>query len=134
MTVEDVVLRFVEAINRADVGQLVALITDDHAFVDSDGSKITGREAVREAWSGYFSMTSDYTVAVEQALCSGNTVVVVGTASGAFARGGSPRPGSRWSVPAAWRAVVEGERVAVWQVFVNPEPIRAALDSASGTA
>ena len=28
---------------------------------------------------------------------------------------------NHWVVPAAWRVVVEGDKVAVWQVYVNPE-------------
>jgi len=32
-------------------------------------------------------------------------------------------PENRWSVPAAWRAVVRGGRLAEWRVYVNVEPI-----------
>lgn len=115
------VVQFVAAINAADADRLAALMTG-HVFVDSDGSKITGREAMRNAWSQYFSMMSDYRIRVEETFCLGNKVVLIGVATGAWAAGGRP-----WSVPAAWRAVVEGDRVSVWQVFVNPEPIRTAL-------
>jgi len=127
MRAEDVVLRFVDAINRADVDRLAALMTDDHVFVDSDGTRTAGRDVMREGWAGYFAMMADYRIAVAETYSSGATVVVVGTASGTYVGGGPPRPENRWSVPAAWRGVVKGDRVAEWQVFVNPEPIRAAM-------
>lgn len=127
MTVEAVVLRFVDAINHSDVDGLAALMTDNHAFVDSDGSRISGPSAVLEGWSQYFSMMLDYRVVVQETFSSGDTVVLVGTATGMYSCDGRPHPENRWAVPAAWRAVVEAERVAVWQVFVNPEPILAAM-------
>jgi uncharacterized protein (TIGR02246 family) len=83
MTIERVVLRFVEAINGADTERLAALMTADHVFVDSDGSKTTGRESMRKAWSQYFSMVRDYHINVEETFCGGNQVVLVGLATGA---------------------------------------------------
>jgi len=127
MTSEQVVLRFVEAINQADADGLADLMTDRHVFIDSDGSKMTGRESMRKAWSQYFSMMPGYRVNVEDIFCQGNKVVLVGLATGACAT-----TGRLWSVPAAWRAVVERDRVAVWQVFVNPEPILAAMRDQAG--
>ncbi|MEJ2217145.1 MAG: nuclear transport factor 2 family protein [Gemmatimonadota bacterium] len=127
MDVEQVAQRFVDAINGGDVESLSALMTDDHVFVDSDGSRTVGRQAVRDAWSQFFAMVGDYTVTVEERFHSGDTAVLVGMATGTVARAGGPRRANAWTVPAAWRVVVRADRVAVWQVFVNPEPILAAL-------
>lgn len=131
MNAEDVALRFVDAINRADVDGLAALMADDHVFVDSDGSRIAGRTTVAEAWSRYFSMMGAYQIEVHETYSSGDTVVLVGAAKGAWAGDRPPRPDAHWRVPAVWRAVVDADRVAVWQVFVNPEPILAARDTSS---
>ena len=127
MNVEEVALAFVDAINHANVDRLAALMTDEHAFIDSDGSRTIGRESMRKAWSQYFSMMPDYRVTVEETFRSGETMVLIGTATGTYAPAGQPHAGRRWSVPAAWRAVVSADQVAVWQVFVNPEPILAAM-------
>jgi len=132
--VEDVVLQFVDAINHADLRCLAALMTEGHVFIDSDGSQVTGRSAMLDAWSQYFSMMRDYRVTVREMFSSANTVVLVGTAEGVWAKTSPSDHGSRWSVPAAWRAVVDGATIAVWQVFVNPEPIRAALRGDGGSA
>jgi len=122
---ERIVLRFAEAVEHADAGALSDCITEDHVFVDSDGGRIEGRGAVLEAWSGFFQLVRDYRLGIEQTLSDGDTVVLLGTASGVCGR--KAEGGRSWRVPAAWRAVVRGDRVALWQVFVNPEPIRAAL-------
>jgi hypothetical protein len=31
-------------------------------------------------------------------------------------------------VPVAWRVQVEGDRVALWQLYVNPEVMQQALE------
>jgi hypothetical protein len=124
--VETVALRFVDAINSADVGRLAALMTESHVFIDSDGSQVAGRAAVAEAWSRYFAMMRDYRVVIRETFSSANVVALVGTAEGAWVKATADRR-PQWSVPAAWRAVVKGEAVDVWQVYVNPEPIRAAM-------
>ena len=36
-------------------------------------------------------------------------------------------PEDRWNTPAAWRAVTEHGRLAVWQVSADDEPIRRAM-------
>lgn len=120
-----IVLRFAEAVEQADAAALSDCMTEDHVFVDSDGGRIEGRGAVLEAWSGFFRMVRDYRLGIEGTFSDGDTVVLLGTATGIC--GGETGLGRPWRVPAAWRAVVRGGRVALWQVFVNPEPIRTAL-------
>lgn len=131
MEVRTTVLEFVDAINEADVGRLGALMTEDHAFMDSDGSRVVGRASVLDAWSQYFSMVGDYRVPAAETYVAAGTVVLLGCAEGRCGGSrGAAGPGCR-SVPAAWRAVGKGERVAIWQVFVNPGPILAAMRGAS---
>jgi ketosteroid isomerase-like protein len=122
---KDAVLRFVEAIHRADPGKMRPLLSEDHVFVDSDGSRIEGREAVLGAWEAFFSQVGDYRLEFDGVFEAGDAVVLVGAASGICA--GGIGPGRAWRVPAAWRAVVKDGWVTRWQVFVNPEPIREAL-------
>jgi len=117
------VLKFVDAIKGADVEAIYGLMSDDHRFIDSDGPEISGRDAMREGWVGYFSMVPDYKIEVQETLSDKQTVVLIGTATGTYSPDGKLNPDDRWNVPAAWRAVVKGDRIAVWQVFVNPEPI-----------
>ena len=74
-------------------------------------------------------MMADYRIDVEERYRSRQSVALIGTAAGTYVGGGQPGPRGHWAVPAAWRAVVKRGRVAEWQVFVNPEPIRAVMGS-----
>ena len=127
MTIVECVRGFVDAVNAADVTRMCTLMTEDHLFVDSDGAEVRGRESMRRSWVQYFRMMSHYHIEVTETFCEAGTVILVGTASGACAADGTATAASHWTVPAAWRAVVRDGRVAVWQVFVNPEPIRRAM-------
>jgi ketosteroid isomerase-like protein len=127
MTALKTVLDFVDAINRADAERLGGMMSDDHSFIDSDGTRTTGRPSVEDAWRRYFTMMPDYKIAVEETYSRGSVVVLIGTASGTYAAGGELKDENRWCVPAAWRAVTKGNRIAVWQLFVNPEPIARVI-------
>lgn len=78
-----IVLRFVEAVEHADAAALSDCMTEDHVFVDSDGRRMEGREQALEAWSRFFGMVRDYRLGIEQTLSHGDTMVLLGTASGA---------------------------------------------------
>jgi len=132
MTPIDVVLRFVAAINAKDVERLVAMMTDDHRFVDSLGSEVVGAEKMRQGWQAYFRMVPDYEVEVCETFGQGDVVVLLGTARGTYTSDGILRSENAWNTPGAWRAVVTGTRVAEWRVYGDNEPIRQrmAADSA----
>ena len=123
----DVALAFVDAINRRSVASIAALLADDTRFVDSLGAAVHGREAVSRAWEAYFAMVPDYRVTVARVVADGESVVMLGAAGGTYAPAGAAVPGGAWSTPAAWRAEVAGERVALWQVFADNEPLRASM-------
>ena len=127
MSAEAVVRLFVEAINEGDLERLSALMTEDHLFKDSDGSEVRGRQDVVAAWTAFFSAVRAYKVCVQEVFRARHIVVIVGTAEGFCASSSACARESRWCVPAAWRAVVHAGRVAVWQVFVNPDPILEAM-------
>ncbi len=129
MRPEEVALSFVNAINAHVADDLAELMTEDHVFIDSDGTEVAGRQVMCEGWKDYFTMVPDFKVQVQDTFSRDSTVVLVGTSEGTFSEDGTLRPQNHWSVPAAWRATIDGTKVAVWQVYVNPEPMRAILDS-----
>jgi ketosteroid isomerase-like protein len=128
MTPEEVVFAFVEAINSRRVDRISELMTHDHVFIESDGEEVAGRERMRDAWAAYFKMVPDYRIQVTETLTRDNTVVLLGTATGTISHEGNLDLENRWSVPAAWRVVVEGEGVAVWQLYVDLDPVRQILE------
>jgi ketosteroid isomerase-like protein len=124
---KDVALAFVKGINARSPTTLIALMTDDHEFIDSLGTCISGREAMRTAWTGYFQLIPDYKLDVDECLCFENVVVLLGTASGTYDRDGRLLPEDRWQTPLAVRTEIRGGRVARWQVFADNEPLRQVM-------
>ncbi|MGA2809000.1 MAG: nuclear transport factor 2 family protein [Terracidiphilus sp.] len=124
---EGVARAFVRAINRQDLEGLAALMAPEHRFVDSLGAVVEGREAVLAAWAGYFRMVPDYSIAVEETLCDGAIVVMLGVAQGTYALAGELKVENRWETPAAFRAFVEDGLVAEWRVYADNEPIRQKM-------
>jgi ketosteroid isomerase-like protein len=66
ISAENVARAFVRAINRQDVEGLAELMAPEHRFVDSLDNVVEGREKMRAAWSGYFRMVPDYSIAIEE--------------------------------------------------------------------
>jgi ketosteroid isomerase-like protein len=128
----ELVLRFVAAVNRHAVEDIASMLTSDHLFIDSLGTKFRGRATMREGWAAYFAMVPDYAIAVEGTITSGDTVAVFGNAGGTFSADGRVAPERQWRTPAAWRAVARGGRLAVWQVYADNDAIRQVMARRSG--
>jgi len=84
----EVVLKFEQAINSRKVDAIVAMCTDDSVFVDSIGSKVRGRDKLKNAWEGYLKVVPDYRISHEEIFGHGDTVAVFGSAGGTFAPDG----------------------------------------------
>ncbi len=123
----EVVLKFEQAINSRQVPAIVAMCTDDSTFVDSLGSKVRGRERLKNAWESYFKIVPDYRVSHEEIFAHGDSVAVFGSASGTFAPNKKLDKENEWRTPAAWHAIVRDGKIALWQVFADNEPIRAIM-------
>lgn len=103
-----VVEAFNDAINRADLDALVALMTDDHRFVDSAGSVTAGRIACAEAWRSFFASFPDYRNVFES--------VTHEAAGPVVATGHSTCTAAALAGPARWEARVLDGLVAEWRV------------------
>ena len=123
MTPIEVARVFVEAINSGDADRLADLMTEDHTFVDSDGSEHSGRYDMRRGWADYYSMVPDFRIRVQHEASGDDVVALFGVAEGTFADKGELKPENHWRVPAAWRVVVDGDKVAVWHLYVDPTPM-----------
>lgn len=123
----EVVLKFEQAINSRQSTAIVAMCTEDSVFVDSLGSKVRGRDKLKNAWESYFKTVPDYRISHEEIFGHGDSVAVFGSAQGTFAPGGKLDEENKWRTPAAWHAVVREGKIALWQVFADNEPIRAIM-------
>jgi ketosteroid isomerase-like protein len=113
-----VAARFNDCINTRDVDRLAALMSDDHAFIDSEGAVVSGRQAVVEAWRGFFDAFPDYRNVFTSLTASDDVVTIVGhsTCSEPSLAG-----------PALWSATVRGGRVHIWRVFADTPAAREQL-------
>ena len=113
-----VVAAFNDAINRADLVALAALMTDGHAFIDSAGGRVAGKAACLAAWRGFFAAFPDYCNTFERVVTKGDIVVIAGRS-----RCSDPRLDG----PALWRALVQGALIGEWRVYADIEENRARL-------
>ncbi len=130
MNIEEVANQFIAAINQHDVEGICRLMTEDHTFIDSGGDVYSGIEQMLQSWSGYFKMFPDYKIEAPEFVVSGDNIILLGKASGTYTSDGTLRPESHWEIPAAWKAVVEGEKVKLWQVFADNAPLMEIMRNA----
>jgi ketosteroid isomerase-like protein len=121
-------LAFVAAINAHDMLKIGECMTEDHVFVDSLGSKVTGRKAMQDGWAGYFALFPDYRIDVEHIALSGKDVLGAGWASGTLHKDGKPVPNGYWRIPAAWRATIRDGKLSGWQVYADNKPVYEMLE------
>jgi ketosteroid isomerase-like protein len=114
------VTRFNDQINARDLPRLVALMTDDHAFVDDAGTTVAGRDACRDAWQGFFTSFPDYRniFTTMTADAADEVVTIVGRSECSV---------PELAGPALWRARVRDGQVAEWRVYVDTPANRTAL-------
>lgn len=127
MDIIKIVNQFANAINQHSVDALDHLMSDDHTFIDGMGTVVRDREQMKTGWSGYFNMVPDYKVDIFEVFVSGNTVALLGEASGTYTSDGRLKPENFWKIPAAWRAVVSDNKIKEWQVYADNEPIRQIM-------
>jgi ketosteroid isomerase-like protein len=124
----EVVLAFVEKINAHDVPGLCALMTENHVFIDSDGARVAGREAMRTGWATYFQWFPDYRIEQEETFVQGEVVAIFGTARGTYAGDGRQAERKPWVIPVAWKAVACDGRIAEWRIYANVEAVRRQME------
>ena len=123
MATREAVEAFVHAINAGDVEAIAACMTEDHVFIDSLGNRVAGRQAMTAGWRAYLGLFPDYRLTVQNLMSDGDSALLCGTAHGTLQRDGSPADGSEVTLYAAWRAVVAGDKIALWQVYADNKPV-----------
>jgi uncharacterized protein (TIGR02246 family) len=112
-------MAFVGAINSRDVERLADLMTDDHKFVNGDGSEHDGKDQMKSGWKEHLELIPDLTLSISEHYEENNTVVLLGWSSGTIIHEGELKPENSWRVPCAWRVLVDSGKVAVWQLYAN---------------
>ena len=132
LTPTEVALEFVKRINTRNVDKLCELMAEDHVFIDALGEHFQGRETMRASWNGYYEWFPDYTITLTDVFQQEYVIGLFGSASGTFAVEGELHAENHWAVPAAWKAIIQGEKVAEWRVYADNEPVRKIMAAAQG--
>jgi hypothetical protein len=149
----EIAMDFIQRINAGDINALCEAMTENHIFQDALGKRFMGRETMRQGWTQYSKMVADYQVHADEFFVTDERVAIFGTASGRYvgphipgaqAGNGAPAqhaasqsvdsalgPNGFWEVPAAWRAVVQGGKIAEWRVYADNQPLRKLMGEAT---
>ena len=122
-TAADIALDFIDHINSHDIPNLANLMTDDILFADALGQEIRGIRHFEKGWEAYFTWFPDYSIQVDDVFSHGPVAGLFGSAQGTYSVGGKLLPENRWKIPASWKALVRGERIAEWRVYADNEPV-----------
>jgi uncharacterized protein (TIGR02246 family) len=125
--VRDVIDEFVKAINKHDIEAIYNLMAENHLFIDSMGREVSGRDEMKKSWIAFFKIVPDYNINISEVFSSDNRLVLLGNASGTYSTDGNLKIENRWKTHAAWRAVVEDNKIAEWKVFGDNEAIRRVI-------
>ncbi len=110
---------FNNAINEGNVQLLSSLMTEDHTFIDASGAAHSGVKEMTKGWKEFFCMFPDYKNNFERILQDGNLVVALGTAYGTYNGNRGLVPENRIEWTAAWKAIVENDKIKLWQVYTD---------------
>jgi ketosteroid isomerase-like protein len=119
------VIGFIDAINTGDVDRIAALMSSDHQLQVHEEPSVTGREANREAWTGYVSAFPEYVIYPDRIVHHGDEVLVLGSTTGSHLD--LPDREER-QLGVIWRARVCNGLLALWQVIEDTPGQRALLD------
>jgi len=114
-----IVLDFIDAINSANVDRLYDLMTIDHIFIDSQDNRTVGRDNMRLAWIGYFSLFPDYKIETNEIFEKDPLSCILGYASGTYRNLTNENNSNHWRIPAAWTAIVKDNQIKQWQVYAD---------------
>jgi predicted ester cyclase len=114
-----IVQSFNNAINEGNAERLSSLMTEDHTFIDASGASHSGVREMTAGWKDFFRTFPDYKNNFEYIFQDGHIVVAIGTATGTYNGNRGLVPENRMEWTAAWKAVVENNKIKVWQVYAD---------------
>jgi ketosteroid isomerase-like protein len=116
---KDIIKEFVKQINNHNTEGIINLMAPDHTFIDSHGQAMKGKEELKKAWDMYFELFPDYVINISGMVAGSDAVAVMGHASGTYKNIRDEKNSFYWRLPAAWKVVVEKDKIKLWQVYCD---------------
>lgn len=110
-----IVKAFNDCINNQDIDGLAALMSEDHTFIDRDGSSHGPKSHMVEGWKQFFEMFALYKNTFDKIMADGDEVFVLG-----FAYWSEKEPYD----PVIWTAKIENNLIAEWWVYEDSDETR----------
>ena len=75
-----IVRQFNDCINNKDLVGLTKLMTDDHTFIDRDGTETKTKKVMTQNWRKFFDMVPDYKNTFTKIESTNDMVIIIGYA------------------------------------------------------
>ncbi len=128
MTDKEIVNRFIKAINEHNVDKIYDLMSEDHIFIDGYGDRYVGKTGMKEGWQKYYEMFPDYLVEITDVTENNSVIGLFGFASATYKNIKDKLNSNYWRTPAAWKAIVEDNKIQYWQVFCDYTRLKTIMD------
>ena len=103
-------LQFNQSISEHDPDALKRLITDDYAFIESDGAIHQPKQVISENWKQFFKLFPEYRNTLERIQSKDNLVVIPW-----YAYWSEKQPHD----PAIWTAIIINDLVREWHIYID---------------
>ena len=114
-----IVRQFNECINNKDLVGLTKLMTDDHAFIDRDGTETKTKKVMTQNWRKFFEMVPDYKNTFTKIESTQDMVTIIGYA---FWSKGQPLD------HIIWTANISNDLIKEWRIYEDTELTRQILN------
>ena len=118
-----IALQFNECINNQDIGGLARLMTEDHTFIDREGTIGQPKQAMVDGWTKFFDMFPHYRNTFEVVRSRENLVMILG-----YAFWSDEQPYD----PVIWVATIDDDLVREWRIYADTEENRGKFGFAAG--
>ncbi|MFX1536060.1 MAG: nuclear transport factor 2 family protein [Promethearchaeota archaeon] len=113
-----VALLYNEQINARNLAGVIALMADNHKFIDSK-NRVENKEQMKKSWEEFFTEYPDYRNIFHTVISRDNLVIMLGN---------SECSEPVLDGPAIWTAKIENDQVAEWRIYLDTEENRKKLD------
>jgi ketosteroid isomerase-like protein len=116
----EIATSFVALVNARDVDGIAAAVTPDSLFFVEGETPTVGRESLREAWAGYFTVFPNYRIFVDESHSRPDAAYLVGHTAGSHL----PKELESISNSVIWRCECRGELISEWSIYATSDAAR----------
>ena len=114
-----IVRQFNDCINNRDLIGLTKLMTDDHTFIDRDGTETKTKKVMTENWRKFFAMVPDYKNTFTKIESTKDIVIIIG-----YAFWSKDQPLDN----IIWTAKISDDLIKEWRIYQDTEQTRHTLN------